>query len=132
MSGISKIKEIRFGDKHFNNLYFHEVPLNKLFAKVEPWESGKKPAKEYYLSMKCEAGRSSHCVTVTDEFESWIQKNMLVDYHVHFEIIQQIKYNKNRPNKYLDSWLVTASYSSILGSTWLDYKTGEEIQEIFH
>lgn len=114
------------------NLYHHEAPLNELFEKVEAWESGKKPEKQYYLSLKGEAGYESYCVTVTDELENWIQKNMLVDCYVHFEVIQQQKTHKNAPTEYLDSWLVLAGYSSILGSTWFDYKTGKEIREVFN
>lgn len=132
MNELSKIKEIRFDNKHFRNLYFHEVPLNKLFAKVEPWESGKKPEKQYYLTKKDAEGYNGYCVTVTDEFEAYIQANMLVECHVHFEVIQQQKYNsEDKSSTYLDSWLVTSGYSSILGGSWLDYKTGEEIQKLF-
>ncbi len=125
------IKQIFIGDTHFNNLYYHQIPLNEIFTnirKINLNEEYKKNEGEFYLSLKGESNRNSYYVTITDSFKKWIKNDMLSECGLYFEIIQQ---QTHKPKAYLNKWLVLLSYSQILGSRWLDYKTTEEIRDLF-
>ena len=132
---IENIKKLNdHNGKWWASLYFHEVPLNKLFVEIKPYEKGKNPdsRKEdtmiFYACVKGEKGYESYHVTITPEFRDWINQNTLYDCGLYLEIIQQQTHN---PKEYLDRWLVLLGYDQILGSRWLDYKTTEEIREVF-
>jgi len=127
---IENIKKLEYVDKW---LYFHEVPLNKIFATVRKVEishtmTNEKREGEFFLSLKGESGRHAYYVTVSDEFKAWMDRDILPDLGNYFEVIQQQTHN---PKGYLDSWLVLIGYSQILGSRWIDYKTTETIKGFF-
>ena len=126
---MQNIKKIYHGDRWTNSLYFHEVPLTKLFQEVRPYDKDEKhdPRKEdelvFYTTLKTREGYESYYTTITPEFRDWINKNTLYDMGLYIEIIQQ----RNTE----DTFLVLLGYDQILGSNWLDYKNTEEIRELF-
>lgn len=118
------------------SLYFHKVPLTTLFEQIREIDLHKnkerhqmhKDDPEFFLSLKGKDGRKHYYVKVTPKFHTWINRNTFSDLKgKFFEVIQQ-----RSGDQFLDKWLVLLGESQIIASYWLDYKTTEEIKEVFN
>jgi len=129
---INNLKKI-YNDKGQweRSLYFHQIPLNDLFSELREIDISDRKEKqqegEYFLSLKAESGRHYYYVKASNGLADWIKDNTFSDLRGRsFEVIQQ-----RSGKEFLDQWLVLLSESQIIASYWFDYKTTDEIRELF-
>jgi len=125
--------------RHWKTLKFHKTPLSKLFSSVRQIDIFKNKEhhpkdendKEIFISINGEKTAYFYG-TMTPEFHEWIRRNTFVYPRVAIEIIQQRTHDlKTKKTKWHNRFLVIVEETSILGSTWLDYKTKKEIEQFF-
>lgn len=119
-------------EHHFKTLRMKNTPLNKLFAKIEPYKQTKnRPENQHYLSIRWKGHYFSYLVTVTDEMQEFMKKNTFTGFYI--EIIQQHSYDhKTKTSTPLPKFLLTLEEEHIIGNVWLDYRPEQEIIDFFN
>jgi len=140
MTFTESVKKIFVGDKWVKSLFASGVPLGDMFEsfREDIDFNVKQLPGEYFLTIETKDTRFHYWVTLTRSFKEWTKKNVFTG--CSFEIIQQrqtrqpLEHDEKTyayKSDFLDSFLVTAQETQILGDHYLDYKSRAEIFGFF-
>jgi len=141
MTFKESIKKLYVGEEWVRSLHAFRVPLSDMFESVREDQDFKvkKEPGEYFLSVKAEGINRYYWVRLTPSFAEYMKHNTFTGIS-GFEVIQQqktIEPLERMPDSnaykfvYIDSFLVVAEESQILGSVYLDYKEKTDIFDFF-